>query len=75
LKNIPLRQDIHLQLEATVARFVGKEASMVFNMGYGTNATAIPALVGKGSLIVSDSLNHTSIVNGARASGTYSYNK
>ena len=38
-------------------------------MGYGTNATSIPALMGKGSLIVSDSLNHSSIVNGARASG------
>jgi serine palmitoyltransferase len=38
-------------------------------MGYGTNSTGIPALMGHGSLIVSDSLNHTSIVNGARASG------
>jgi hypothetical protein len=39
-----------------------------YNMGFGTNATTIPALVGKGDLIISDALNHTSIVNGARAS-------
>ena len=48
---------------------MGKESAFVFNMGYGTNSTTIPALMGKGSLIVSDALNHTSIVNGARASG------
>ena len=39
-------------------------------MGYGTNATTIPSLMGKGSLIISDSLNHTSIVNGVRAAGS-----
>jgi len=60
---------LHAELERTVARFVGKEAAFVFNMGYGTNTTGVPALMGHGSLIVSDSLNHTSIVNGARASG------
>ena len=60
---------IHAELENLVSKFLGKEACCVFNMGYGTNASTIPALVGKGSLIVSDSLNHSSIVNGARASG------
>jgi len=60
---------LHKEVEAAVAAFVGKEDAVVFNMGYGTNATTIPSLLGKGSLIVSDSLNHTSIVNGARASG------
>ena len=60
---------IHDELEKTVARFVGKEAAVVFTMGYGTNATTIPiVMAGEGSLIISDSLNHTSIVNGARAS-------
>lgn len=58
----------HRELETTVAKFVGKEDAFIFNMGYGTNSTVIPALMGKGSLIVSDALNHTSIVNGARAS-------
>jgi serine palmitoyltransferase len=37
-------------------------------MGYGTNTSTISALVGPGCLLVSDSLNHTSIVNGARVS-------
>lgn len=60
---------LHRQLEENIAEFVGKESAFVFNMGYGTNSTVIPTLMGKGSLIVSDSLNHTSIVNGARASG------
>lgn len=60
---------LHKQLEGIVAEFVGQEAAFVFNMGYGTNSTVIPALMGAGSLVVSDSLNHASIVNGARASG------
>jgi serine palmitoyltransferase len=60
---------VHQQLENAVAKFVSKPAAIVYNMGYGTNATTIPALMGKGSLIISDSLNHSSIVNGARASG------
>eukprot|EP00597_Dinobryon_sp_UTEXLB2267_P003994 CAMPEP_0170076094 /NCGR_PEP_ID=MMETSP0019_2-20121128/13120_1 /TAXON_ID=98059 /ORGANISM="Dinobryon sp., Strain UTEXLB2267" /LENGTH=345 /DNA_ID=CAMNT_0010287497 /DNA_START=458 /DNA_END=1495 /DNA_ORIENTATION=- len=59
--------DIHDKLEKLVAEFVGKEAAIVFTMGYGTNATTIPILMGQESLIISDSLNHTSIVNGARA--------
>lgn len=59
----------HQQLERTVADFVGKPAALVFNMGYATNSLSIPALLGKGSLIISDCLNHASIVNGARASG------
>ena len=60
---------LHKHLEHVVATFVKKEAAFVFNMGYGTNSTVIPALMGAGSLVVSDSLNHASIVNGARASG------
>ena len=58
---------VHAELEALVCEFLNKEACCVFNMGYGTNASTIPAIVGKGSLIISDSLNHSSIVNGARA--------
>jgi len=40
----------------------------VYNMGFATNAATIPALTSKGDLIISDALNHTSIVNGARGS-------
>lgn len=62
-------QDLHVEVEDLVARFVGKEASMVFSMGFGTNATIFPALVGKGDLIISDELNHASIRFGSRLSG------
>lgn len=58
---------LHTDLEASVASFVGKESAIVFAMGYDTNASVLPALLGPGSLIISDCLNHTSIVNGARA--------
>ncbi|EON69740.1 serine palmitoyltransferase [Coniosporium apollinis CBS 100218] len=61
--------DLHVEVEDLIAKFVGKEASMVFSMGFVTNATAFPALVGKGCLIISDQLNHTSIRFGARLSG------
>ena len=61
--------DLHVGVEELVAKFVGKESAMVFSMGFGTNATAFPALVGKGCLIISDELNHASIRFGARLSG------
>lgn len=61
--------DLHVEVEELVAKFVGKESAMVFSMGFGTNATAFPALVGKGCLIISDELNHASIRFGARLSG------
>ncbi|RDL39633.1 Serine palmitoyltransferas-like protein 2 [Venustampulla echinocandica] len=61
--------DLALEVEDRVAKFVGKPAAMVFSMGFSTNATSFPALVGKGSLIISDELNHASIRIGARLSG------
>mmetsp|Transcript_7413 Transcript_7413/g.16200 ORF Transcript_7413/g.16200 Transcript_7413/m.16200 type:complete len:771 (+) Transcript_7413:321-2633(+) len=60
---------LHQQVERIVSRFLGKDDAMILNMGFNTNATTIPALMGRGDLLVSDELNHTSIVNGARASG------
>lgn len=60
---------LHRDLEKIVARFVGKESALVFGMGFGTNSTAIPALVGKGGLILSDSTNHASIAVGCRSTG------
>eukprot|EP01035_Chromulina_nebulosa_P026577 gene26577-34808_t len=59
---------IHDELEKVVADFVGKESAIVYTMGYGTNLTTIPCLLGPESLLISDSLNHLSIVNGARSS-------
>ncbi|EKX33302.1 hypothetical protein GUITHDRAFT_98377 [Guillardia theta CCMP2712] len=60
--------DVHHELEARVARFLGKEAAIVFGMGFATNSTVLPTLVGSGGLIISDELNHSSIVTGARSS-------
>jgi serine palmitoyltransferase len=61
---------LHEELEELVARFLNKEAAVVYGMGYDTNTATIPALMGPESLIVSDALNHTSIVNGSRNSGS-----
>lgn len=60
---------LHKEVEKSVADFVGKEDAIIFNMGWATNAFGIPSLAGKGCLIISDSLNHNSIVAGARTSG------
>ncbi|KAK4456062.1 serine palmitoyltransferase 2 [Podospora aff. communis PSN243] len=61
--------DLALEVEKEIAAFVGKPAAMVFSMGFVTNAGSFPALVSKGSLILSDELNHASIRIGARLSG------
>lgn len=60
---------LHQQVEELVARFVGKEAAIVFGMGYATNTTNIASIMGPGSLIISDQLNHASLVVGCRSSG------
>ncbi|KAI7856996.1 pyridoxal phosphate-dependent transferase [Circinella umbellata] len=57
------------EVERMVARFVGKEDAMCVSMGFATNSTTIPALVDKGCLVISDELNHASIVFGVRLSG------
>ncbi|KAJ7417631.1 Serine palmitoyltransferase 2 [Willisornis vidua] len=61
--------DKHEELEKLVARFLGVESAMAYGMGFATNSMNIPALVGKGCLILSDELNHASLVLGARLSG------
>ena len=61
--------DLHLQAEALVARFMGTEDALISSMGFATNANIIPGLVGKGSLVISDELNHASIRFGVRLSG------
>jgi serine palmitoyltransferase len=60
---------LHREVEELLSAFLGKEDALALNMGFNTNATTIPMLVNRGDLIISDQLNHTSIVNGARASG------
>ncbi len=60
---------VHSELEDLVARFLGVEAALTYGMGFATNSATIPALVGRGDLVLSDTLNHSSIVAGVRASG------
>ncbi|KAI7804454.1 serine palmitoyltransferase 2 [Triplophysa rosa] len=62
--------DRHEELEKQVASFLCVESAMVFGMGFATNSMNIPALAGKGCLILSDELNHASLVLGARLSGS-----
>lgn len=61
--------DLHVFAEALIARFLGTEDALVCSMGFATNSTFIPTLAGKGSLIISDELNHTSMRVGIRQSG------
>ncbi|KAI0979593.1 hypothetical protein GJ496_007418 [Pomphorhynchus laevis] len=60
---------LHARTERKVANFIGSEDAIVFGMGFATNSTSIPTLVGKGCLILSDELNHSSIVLGCKLSG------
>lgn len=60
--------DLHVELESRLARFKGAEASLVYQTGFAANAGLIPQLAGKGDLIVSDELNHGSIIDGTRLS-------
>jgi serine palmitoyltransferase len=60
--------DLHIEVEELIAKFVGKPAAIVFSMGFVTNAAAFPALMGRGCLIISDELNHSSIRTGTRMS-------
>ena len=59
----------HLALERHVARFKGEEDAVVFSTGYMANIGAIAAIAGKGDVILSDALNHASIIDGCRLSG------
>lgn len=59
---------IHEELERELAEFKGVEACLTVQSGFSANLCAIPALVSKGDTIISDELNHASIIDGARLS-------
>jgi 7-keto-8-aminopelargonate synthetase-like enzyme len=63
------KMEIHKEMERTVARFLNKEDVICFPMGFATNSTTLPSFVRPGCLIISDELNHSSLVVGARTSG------
>ena len=59
---------IHVELEKRIAQFKQTEAALAYQTGFAANAGLIPQLAGKGDLIVSDELNHGSIIDGVRLS-------
>ncbi|MFV1978320.1 MAG: 8-amino-7-oxononanoate synthase [Myxococcota bacterium] len=60
--------EIHQALESELAEFLGTEAALVFSTGYMANVGVIPALAGRGDLVISDALSHASIIDGCRLS-------
>ena len=56
--------DIHIELEATLARLVGTEAALLYSTGFQVNLGVISALVGRGDYVLGDKSNHASIVEG-----------
>src|SRR5438105_5081652 len=59
---------LHMQLEEKIARFKNVEACVVFQSGFTANAGTVSAILGKEDFIISDELNHASIIDGARLS-------
>ena len=59
---------IHMDLEEKIARFKQVEASVVFQSGFAANAGTVAAILGREDVIISDELNHASIIDGCRLS-------
>jgi glycine C-acetyltransferase len=59
---------LHMELEGQIAKFKNVEACVVFQSGFTANAGTVSAVLGKEDLIISDELNHASIIDGARLS-------
>ena len=59
---------IHMELEEKIAAFKGVEACVVFQSGFTANAGTVSSILGKDDFIISDELNHASIIDGARLS-------
>ncbi len=59
---------LHMELEEKIARFKGVEACVVFQSGFTANAGTVSSFLGKDDFIISDELNHASIIDGCRLS-------
>lgn len=60
---------LHIQLENAIAKFKGTEDAVVFSSAYLANAAAIQTIIGKEDIVISDELNHASIIDAVRLSG------
>jgi 8-amino-7-oxononanoate synthase len=60
---------VHQELEEVIAEFKGAEAAITYSSGYATNLTVVSTLIGRGDYVISDKLNHASIVDGCLMSG------
>ncbi|MBA3045144.1 MAG: glycine C-acetyltransferase [Candidatus Thermoplasmatota archaeon] len=60
--------DLHFEAEKRVAKFKRTESALIYQTGFAANAGLIPQLVEKGDIIISDELNHGSIIDGVRLS-------
>ncbi|MEM3395887.1 MAG: glycine C-acetyltransferase [Thermoplasmata archaeon] len=58
--------DLHIELEKRIAKFKKREAALYYQTGFAANAGLIPQLVGEGDAILTDELNHGSIIDGVR---------
>lgn len=61
--------DLHVELEEKIAEFKGTEAAISYQSGFNCNMAAISAVMNKNDAILSDELNHASIIDGCRLSG------
>ena len=68
VRSIAGTMELHKELERELAKFKKVPAVLSFQSGFAANLAVIPALVGKGDTIYSDSLNHASIIDGCRLS-------
>ena len=68
VRTIAGTMSLHMQLEERIARFKNVEACVVFQSGFAANAGTVSAVLGKDDYIISDELNHASIIDGCRLS-------
>ena len=68
VRTIAGTMDIHVELEKKIAAFKHTEAALVFQSGFTANAGTVAAVLGKDDMIISDELNHASIIDGCRLS-------
>ena len=68
VRTIAGTMELHMELERRIARFKKTEGAVVFQSGFAANAGTVSAILGKEDLILSDELNHASIIDGARLS-------